>query len=134
MDEQAKDLALYRLEKARQCSKSAEYVMQINDYNLVTNRAYYAIFHGMRAILALERKDFEKHSGVIGYFRKEYIKTHVFPVAASAIIGNAFDARNESDYKDWCDVSQEDAQKHLEYTLQFLVMVEDYLRTKGIFG
>ena len=39
MDEQAKDLALYRLEKARQCSKSAEYVMQINYYNLVTNRA-----------------------------------------------------------------------------------------------
>ena len=60
MDEQAKDLALYRLEKARQCAKSAEYVMQINDYNLVTNRAYYAIFHGMRAVLALERKDFEK--------------------------------------------------------------------------
>lgn len=132
MEEQAKRLSQYRFDKAMQCVKAAEHVMQINDYNLVSNRAYYAIFHGMRAVLALERKDFEKHSGVIGYFRKEYIKTQIFPVEASAIIGNAFDNRNESDYKDWYNVSQGDAEIQLQAAIDFLEMVKRYLLSKDV--
>lgn len=132
MEKRDRDLARYRFEKAQQCIMAAEYVMKINDYNLVSNRAYYAIFHGMRAVLALERKDFEKHSGVIGYFRKEYIKTHIIPVEASAIIGNAFDARNESDYKDWYDVDKDDAEIQLQLAIKFLKMIETYLMDKNI--
>lgn len=76
MDEQDKVLSAYRLSKAKQCLKSAEVILHIgDDYNLVINRSYYAVFHGMRSVLALEGKDFEKHSAVISYFRKEYIKT-----------------------------------------------------------
>lgn len=132
MEELDKNLARYRFEKAQQCILSAEYVMKINDYNLVSNRSYYAIFHGMRAVLALERKDFEKHSGVIGYFRKEYIKTHIIPVEASAIIGNAFDARNESDYKDWYNVDKDDAEIQLQSAIKFLKMIEAYLVDKNV--
>lgn len=132
MEERDKNLARYRFEKAKQCILSAEYIMQINDYNLVSNRSYYAIFHGMRAVLALERKDFEKHSGVIGYFRKEYIKTHIIPVEASAIIGNAFDARNESDYKDWYNVDKEEAEMQLQSSAKFLKMIEKYLVDKNV--
>lgn len=132
MEELDKNLARYRFEKAKQCILSAKCVMQINDYNLVSNRSYYAIFHGMRAVLALERKDFEKHSGVIGYFRKEYIKTHIIPVEASAIIGNAFDARNESDYKDWYNVDKDDAEIQLQSAIKFLKMIEAYLVDKNI--
>lgn len=132
MEERDKNLARYRFEKAKQCIVSAECVMQINDYNLVSNRSYYAIFHGMRAVLALERKDFEKHSGVIGYFRKEYIKTHIIPVEASAIIGNAFDARNESDYKDWYNVDKDDADIQLQSAIKFLKMIEAYLVDKNV--
>jgi len=132
MQKQAKDLSKYRYEKAVQCITSASYIMEIQDYNLVSNRAYYAIFHAMRAVLALEEKDFEKHSAVIGYFRKEYIKTQIFPVEASRIIGNAFDSRNESDYRDWCEVSQEDAEFQLQSAKKFLEMTEVYLISKGI--
>lgn len=55
MDEQARVLSDYRLEKAEQCLRSAEAILQIGeDYNLVVNRSYYAVFHCMRSILALE--------------------------------------------------------------------------------
>lgn len=131
MVKQAKDLAKFRYEKALQCVSSARYVMQIEDYNLVSNRAYYAIFHAMRAVLAIEEKDFEKHSAVISYFRKEYIKTKIFPVEASRIIGNAFDMRNDSDYSDWCEVKQEDAEAQLQSAEDFLKMAEKFLTSKG---
>lgn len=132
MEKQAKDLSKYRYEKAVQCINSARYIMNIEDYNLVSNRAYYAIFHAMRAILALEEKDFEKHSAVISYFRKEYIKTQVFPMEASRIIGNAFDSRNESDYRDWCEITKEDAELQLQDAEKFLKFAEEFLRFKEI--
>ncbi|MDD7677669.1 MAG: hypothetical protein PUJ02_04160 [Anaerovibrio sp.] len=40
MDEQARGLSDYRLEKAEQCLRSAEAILQIGeDYNLVVNRS-----------------------------------------------------------------------------------------------
>lgn len=128
MDEQAKDLSAYRLEKAEQCLRSAEIILNIgDDNNLVINRSYYAIFHGMRSVLALDSKDFEKHSAVISYFRKEYIKTGKIPVEASKIIGSAFNTRNDSDYEDFYEPSDEDAKEQFNDATRFISIIKDYL-------
>ena len=128
MDEQAKALSAYRLEKAEQCLRSAEIILNIgDDNNLVINRSYYAIFHGMRSVLALESKDFEKHSAVISYFRKEYIKTGKIPVEASRIIGSAFNTRNDSDYEDFYEPSDEDAKEQFNDATRFITIIKDYL-------
>lgn len=128
MDEQARVLSDYRLEKAEQCLRSAEAILQIGeDYNLVVNRSYYAVFHCMRSILALEGKDFEKHSAVISYFRREYIKTKLIPVEALQIIGNAFSNRNDSDYEDFYEASLKEATEQFEDAKRFLNIVKDYL-------
>lgn len=131
MDEQGKILSAYRLRKAKQCLKSAEVILNIgDDYNLVINRSYYAVFHGMRSILALDGKDFEKHSAVISYFRKEYIKTQKIPVEASNIIGNAFSNRNDSDYEDFFEPSAEEANEQFAEAQRFVEIIEKYLADK----
>lgn len=133
MDEQAKALSKYRLEKARQLLQSADMLMNMTkDYNSVVNRCYYAIFHSVRSILALERKDFEKHSAVISYFRRMYIKTHIISVDASDILGEAFNSRNESDYKDFFAVSREQAEQQLCNAKKFMEIVEAYLKSQGL--
>ena len=133
MDEQAKALSKYRLEKARQLLQSADMLMHMTkDYNSVVNRCYYAIFHSVRSILALERKDFEKHSAVISYFRRMYIKTHIISVDASDILGEAFNSRNESDYKDFFAVSREQAEQQLCNAKRFMEIVEAYLKSQGL--
>lgn len=116
------------MEKAEQCLRSAEIILNIgDDNNLVINRSYYAIFHGMRSVLALESKDFEKHSAVISYFRKEYIKTGKIPVEASKIIGSAFNTRNDSDYEDFYEPSDEDAKEQFNDATRFIAIIKDYL-------
>lgn len=131
MDEQAKVLSAYRLSKAKQCLKSAEVILHIgDDYNLVINRSYYAVFHGMRSVLALDGKDFEKHSAVISYFRREYIKTKKIPVEASNIIGNAFSNRNDSDYEDFFEPSEDEAKEQFADAQRFIEIIEDYLEDK----
>ena len=133
MDEQAKALSKYRLEKARQLLQSADMLMNMTkDYNSVVNRCYYAIFHSVRSILALERKDFEKHSAVISYFRRMYIKTNIISVDASDILGEAFNSRNESDYKDFFEVSREQAEQQLCNAKRFMEIVEAYLKSQGL--
>ena len=135
MDEQAKALSKYRLEKARQLLQSADMLMNMTkDYNSVVNRCYYAIFHSVRSILALERKDFEKHSAVISYFRRMYIKTNIISVDASDILGEAFNSRNESDYKDFFAVSREQAEQQLCNAKRFMEIVEAYLKSQGLEG
>ncbi len=81
--------AKYRLERAKQDLSDAQYNYADKRYLNANNRAYYAIFHAMRAILALERKDFKKHKDVISYFNQYYIKTEKFPRMLGKKIGSS---------------------------------------------
>lgn len=51
------DLSRYRLQKAKEMLVSARRDMDAEDYVSTNNRAYYAIFHAMRAVLALDGED-----------------------------------------------------------------------------
>lgn len=101
MDKILWDLSQYRMEQARRCIRSAKVLVDDDDYKGAANRSYYGIFHCMRSVLALEGKDFSKHSGVSAYFRKGYIKTGIFDIELSDIIKEAFDVRSDSDYDDY---------------------------------
>jgi len=98
--QQQKDYAIYRLNRAEEDLKSAEELFKEGHYRGANNRAYYAIFHSMRAALALKSVDSSKHSGVIAEFRRIYIKEGVVPVELSQMIRSAFTIRNASDYDD----------------------------------
>ena len=52
------DFARYRLEKAKKCLDTAEICLRAYDYEAATNRSYYAVFHSIRSILALDEVDF----------------------------------------------------------------------------
>ena len=72
MDKALVDLSEYRLNQARQCIKSAHLLVDNDDYKGAANRSYYAIFHAMRSVMALDQIDFSKHSGVSAYLQVRY--------------------------------------------------------------
>lgn len=127
MDKEAENLALVRLEHAEQCIKSAKKLIEIEDYKGAANRSYYAIFHSMRSVLALSRKDFSKHSGVSSYFRKNYIKNMVFPVEMSDIISEAFEIRSNSDYDDYYVVSKKSVLEQIGHAEIFYSEIKKYV-------
>lgn len=57
VDKESYDLAKYRLEKANECIKHMEILAEAGGYTAAANRAYYAIFHSVRAVLALDKVD-----------------------------------------------------------------------------
>lgn len=121
------DMANYRFEQAEQCLKSAQALIDTNDFKGAANRSYYGVFHGIRSVLALDNTDFKSHAALISHFRKEYIKTQKFPTLLSDIIGKLFTVRNKSDYDDFYIIKKEDVISQLSSAEFFLTEIRKFL-------
>ncbi|MCR5656778.1 MAG: HEPN domain-containing protein [Butyrivibrio sp.] len=101
-------------------------------YKNALNRAYYSIFHAIRAVLALDGFDSSKHSGVIAYFNQNYVKTEIFPKDLSRIIRAASENREKADYLDFFIASREEAEKQINRAESFSEYISNYLEEKGV--
>jgi len=124
---QSKALSEHRFEQALSCLKQAKILIAADEYKGTANRSYYAVFHSIRSILALEGRDFGKHTAVMGYFRKEYIKTKIFDEKLSDILALLFKVRNDSDYDDFYIINKDDVTSQLESAEYFLREIRQYL-------
>ena len=126
------DMSRYRLQRADEDLASAKRNLKDADFRTAINRSYYAIFHALRSVLALDEFDSKKHSGIISEFRKRYVKTGLFDVSISDMIGDAFKIRNESDYSDMYIVSKEETYRQVENADIVISAIRDYLKSEGI--
>ncbi len=127
MEGSSSDLAEYRLQKALDDLETARLLFQNNKLPQSLNRSYYSMFHATRALLALENFDSKKHSGIIAYFNKNYIKTEKIEKEYSRILMDALDYRNDSDYDDFFIISKEEAKKQIENAEYFYKRIESYI-------
>lgn len=127
MDDKIKSLAKYRIEKAEDDLKSAKLLLTNNFYSQSLNRSYYSIFHAVRALLTFDKFDSKKHSGIIAYFNKNYIKTGKLEKEYSAILMTAERIRTTSDYDDLFIALEYEAKIQIEKSEKFLIRVIDYL-------
>ena len=128
--DEAAALCRYRLEKAESFLLDAEETLKLGMYDNAANRSYYAIFHSIRALLALDEKDFSKHSGVISYFQMAYIKTGILPDRLSKIVKSAFSLRTESDYQDYYIISEEDVTRQVSEAIFFFQTISGYIEER----
>ena len=124
---QQKDYAQYRLDRALEDLQSAQKLFTDGHFRAANNRAYYAIFHAIRAALALKRVDSSKHSGVIAEFRRLFIKEGLLPVEISQMIGSAFTIRNASDYDDMFIASKSETKEQIENANYVYEQIKKYI-------
>ena len=127
MDNLVKEMADYRLNCAKEDLETAIEDLNRKRLRAAANRAYYSIFHSMRAVLALEQKDFKKHSAVHAYFNKHYIKTGIFPSVLFKLVKDAEKIRDSSDYMDLYVVSFEKINEQIESAKLIFNLVEKYI-------
>lgn len=126
------DLAAYRMSRAGELLQDAKLLFEADQWASANNRAYYSLFHAMRAVLALEKTDFKKHTAVISAFHKDYIHTGYIDKRFSAIITNASMIRNHSDYDDFYICSKDETGDLIHDVQEFLNAVGEYLRSQGV--
>lgn len=122
------DISKARIAHAEDCMREAELLLAAEEYKGAANRAYYAAFHSLRAVLILDEFDSKKHSGIIAKFRENYLKTEVFNAEISDYISSLFRVRSASDYDDFYIVSKAEAESQLEKAKVILERVKIYLK------
>jgi uncharacterized protein (UPF0332 family) len=127
LNEQQVILSKLRLQSANEDYIIAKSLLNDGHYKAANNRAYYSVFHAIRAVLALESKDFKRHAQVIGYFNKEYIHAGHFEPRFFEIIKTASRSRTNSDYEDYYIATKEEAAENVSNAKLFLTATESYV-------
>lgn len=120
MTDAHRDIARWRMEKAREALEAATMLKDAGSYRGALNRAYYAAFYSARALLATRELDSSKHSGVIALFNREFVKTGLVDKESARLLQRLFRARQEGDYADLVEVTEEQAQQALTDADQFV--------------
>ena len=120
------DLALYRIDTAKEDLKSAKILRDASCFKGANNRAYYAIFHAINAIHALNGVAYKKHKDAIANFNKEYVKTEIFPKEIGRKIAGVEEIRHASDYDDFYIATRDEVDEQISIAEEFIKMVEAY--------
>ena len=120
------DLSNYRLEIAKSDLRAAQILLNSNEYRGANNRAYYAIYHAISAVHALEGKAYKRHKDAISNFNKDYIHLGLFPRIYGRKIAEAEEIRHASDYDDFYVATKSEVEEQIKTAMELTELVEKY--------
>jgi hypothetical protein len=127
-DEKKVDLAKYRIKQAEESLEEAQFLLSgRKSPRSIINRAYYAMFYSVLALLVYESYSSSKHSGVLSYFNKRFIKEGILPEGIGRSINRAFEMRQRGDYREYSELSYEQVAPIIEEAELFIITVKRYL-------
>lgn len=119
-------LCFYRFKQAEDTLSDAKKMVENSlSSRSITNRAYYSMFY---AVLALFLKagitpKTSKHAGIISIFDQEFVRTGRIDKRYSKILHDTFNARLKSDYKEYIELSSDDAAEFVKSAEEFLEVI-----------
>lgn len=128
MESEIKELATYRLNRAFETLDVAKTLLVNGKYKDANNRSYYAVFYGIKAVYALEGRDFKKHKTLLANFNKEYVATQIFPREFGKRISALALIREQSDYNDFYIASKQESQQQVDTAEDLLAEIKQYLQ------
>ncbi len=117
------------IELVKKAQKSLEAAKELfnKDYSeFSVSRAYYAMFYCAEALLLSKGLSFSKHSAVISFFGKEFVKTGLMPKKLHGYIRRAFEDRGVGDYET-IPIERETSEETIRRAEEFLNETKNYL-------
>ena len=94
--EHIKVLVSRRMEQAKDCLEDGRFLLSARrGARTVVNRAYYAAFYAVLALLQTTGRTPRKHKGVLGLFDSEFVKPGLLAKEESRAFHQLFNARLE---------------------------------------
>lgn len=121
-------LFTYRLQEAEETLSDAIRMLDGDcSPRSIVNRAYYTMFYAVLALFirfeTVHRTS--KHSGIIGIFNKEFVRSGKIEVRLAKMLNNIFETRLEGDYKGLVELTHDDAQDAVEKAREFLATIKE---------
>ena len=120
------DLVCYRIETAKSDLLSANILLKEGEYRGANNRAYYAVYHAISAVHALDGKSYKRHKDTLANFNKDYVKTEIFPKIFGRRIARAEEIRHASDYDDFYIATKEKAEEQILTAKELIEQIDAY--------
>lgn len=127
MNRQRFALISFRLQQAAETLEEAQVLLRESLYRGVANRAYYAMFYTVLALAASKSQIGSKHSGMIAFFDRDYVKTGIFDRRFSKMLHLAFDRRQATDYGEQFTIDQKEAEPSIIEASEFVEQISGYL-------
>ena len=115
------------MERAIKSLEAAKTMIAGGFHGFAASRACYASFYAATAILLAKEFTFRKHSGVIAFIHREFIKTGQLKQKHGKNLNWLFELRNIGDYGVTIHVSKEDAENAVEAAGDFVSAIESLL-------
>ena len=105
--ESRKAIVDYRLERAFDTLKEADYNTEGGYYNAAVNRLYYACYYAASALLLDNEVTAHTHNGVKIQLSLHFVRTGLLSIEHGATFSLLFEKRQASDYNDfaYCDLA-----------------------------
>ena len=117
----------YRLEQAREAVCDAELLLDADRYRATANRLYYACFYAALAALLTKRLQYSKHSAVIAFFDKEFIRSGLLPKEYSRTLHRAFNERQQDDYMPFVEMDAGEIKILFQGVQAFVNGINEYI-------
>ena len=128
-DQKTHHLCRYRLEQAEEALSEADLLLNAGHFRGAINRAYYAMFYAIQVLVVKNKVKVSKHSGVISYFDREFVKPGIIDKEFSKWLHRLFDLRQDADYGDMFEPSDDQCRQAVEQARQFVHRIRNYFES-----
>ncbi len=125
-DQNIQELTRYRFEQADEALEEAGILLDAGYCRGALNRAYYAMFYALQVLVIINKIKVSKHSGVISYFDREFVKPGIIDKKFSKWLHRLFDLRQDADYGDMFTPSEGQCRQAFGHAREFVQCIRDY--------
>ena len=129
-EEKKHELSRHRLQQAQESLEEAAFLLTgRKSARSVINRAYYAMFYAVPALLVYEPATTSKHSGILTYFNRQFVKEGILPKELGRSINTAFELRQRGDYREYVNLTYEQVEPYIGEARTFIDEVRSHLES-----
>lgn len=130
MTEGQANLIRYRISRAKETLEEARVMFDSGHFYGAANRIYYACFYAAVALLLTKNLSSSKHSGVLGLFNKNFVKSGCIPKDMGKFYSRMFDNRLESDYGELIEIEPDEIRRDLAAAAEFIDLIAEMIPKK----
>lgn len=119
------------LSRAEAAFRAAEALIPLGLHADSVSRAYYAVFHLLRALAFARGIEARTHAGVIHVFNTEFVRPGVFPSSNNRVLSGLQRSRELADYDAAVIFSEDDARAELADAKTFADAARAWLASEG---
>jgi uncharacterized protein (UPF0332 family) len=115
------------LSLAEQDLENARLLLDNGRYRAAISRAYYAMYYGVQAVLDAKNIASRTHKGIIQQFGQHFVQSGEFSREMARDLKETYDLRHISDYEADVVITQEQAERVMAVSLEFVDRIRIYL-------